>query len=87
MVHGPSAGPSSAVAWLHSVQNRVYLGAGETRAQKHQGDANANHHYDNCCLVDALRALGHKLPYTQAGPFRIRDGNLWLEPFGQPICN
>ena len=36
--------------------------------------------FENCCLVDSLRALGFKLSYTGHGPFRLWEGNVWLTP-------
>lgn len=51
-----------------------------SQGDAHKGNGN---HFQDCCLVDALRALGHKVSYTRDGPFKIRDGNAWLEPSGQ----
>ena len=36
----------------------------------------------NVCLVDALRALGFKVPYARSGPFwAVEDGNAFLQPW------
>ncbi|OLP73750.1 hypothetical protein AK812_SmicGene46907 [Symbiodinium microadriaticum] len=39
-------------------------------------------HFENCCLVDSLRALGLKVRYQAHGPFSVRRGNEWLECHG-----
>ena len=38
--------------------------------------------FTDCCLIDALRALGNKISYAGDGPFQIRDGMNWLHPLG-----
>ena len=41
---------------------------------------------DKCCLIDALRALGFRVPYVQGGPFFVlKDGSDMLRLFGYSI--
>ena len=42
--------------------------------------------HKNVCLIDALRGLGVKVPYTKDGPFwAMADGNPMLSRFGQVL--
>jgi len=41
---------------------------------------------DKCCLIDAFRALGFRVPYVQGGPFLVlKDGSDMLRLFGYSI--
>ena len=41
-------------------------------------------HFADNCLVDSLRSVGIKVPYTKAGPFwALKDGDDMLAPFGR----
>ena len=41
-------------------------------------------HFADNCLVDSLRSVGIKVPYTKAGPFwALKDGDEMLAPFGR----
>ena len=43
-------------------------------------------YYRDNCLVDALRALGFKVPYSQDGPFYVlKDGRKMLAPLEQLV--
>ena len=45
-------------------------------------------YYRDNCLVDALRALGFKVPYSQDGPFYVlKDGRKMLAPLEQLVNN
>ena len=50
-----------------------------SRSQKRQ----TYMHFADNCLVDSLRSVGIKVPYTKAGPFwALKDGDEMLAPFG-----
>ncbi|CAE7236049.1 unnamed protein product [Symbiodinium natans] len=42
-------------------------------------------HFKDCCLVDSLRAMGHKVSYRGDGPWKISDGMQWLQPMRKTI--
>ena len=44
--------------------------------------------FENCCLIDAIRSLGVKVPYTGPGPyFALADGNRLLAPWRPAAAN